>query len=179
MWDTKIKNTAFWFGDHNARARFFPNTWLWQKVIRPSVLSHSSKTSTFICIIFLSELQKLHCGGIFGTFWASLTRLEFFQKSGSVSFLKLWLSNFKHKIKRHWWAVFEIFPWEWTEQTKERTNKRKASQIHWTLLLALVSNYLETQNGLSSMHFFLHFLFSWSNVAFFTLHAKQKSIYKW
>ena len=104
---------------------------------------------------------------------------EFFQKSGSVSFLKLWLSNFKHKIKRHWWAVFEIFPWEWTEQTKERTNKRKASQIHWTLLLALVSNYLETQNGLSSMHFFLHFLFSWSNVAFFTLHAKQKSIYKW
>lgn len=87
MWDTKIKNTAFWFGDHNARARFFPNTWLWQKVIRPSVLSHSSKTSTFICIIFLSELQKLHCGGIFGTFWASLTRQSFFKNRALSVFL--------------------------------------------------------------------------------------------
>ena len=44
--------------------------------------------------------------GLFPNMWHPQ---DFFQKSGSVTFVPLWCSNFMQKIRKKQWAVSEIF----------------------------------------------------------------------
>ena len=56
---------------------------------------------------------------IFGTFWALLTQRDQYQKSGFVTFLTLWLSNFMQEIRKNWWANSEIWRCERTDERNE------------------------------------------------------------
>lgn len=84
--------------------------------------------STYEWIRFLSKSLNVCFWIIFGTFWDLLTRQDAFQKSNSLAFLILWLSDFlwTKKNRRNLWVIYEIF------RCKRIDGRRdgKQSQIH-------------------------------------------------
>ena len=69
--------------------------------------------------------------GLLGPSWLAET---FFQKSGLLSLLILWLSNFMQKFRKNWWANFEVLC---CERRDEQTDEQ--CQFHRTLPLKRMS----------------------------------------
>ena len=104
-----LKNLAFWlawrFMDHNSRTSFFPHMQFFWKVGWPLVLSNSSKQIIYEWVRFFVKTPKATFLGIFGPSWSVET---FFQSWDFVTFLFLWLSNFIQKIRKNWYANWDL-----------------------------------------------------------------------
>ena len=92
-----------------------------QKVRR--TIAHSQK-STYVWISFLSKPWNPHLSYLFVFFPSDLS--NFFQKSGSITCLILWLSNFMQKIRKNWWANSTILRCEQQKQPPEVFCQKKS-----------------------------------------------------
>ena len=103
-----LKNPVFWlvFLDHKSRTRFFSNVWFLKKVKRPLVLSYSSKKVQMNGLDFCQNPKNLIFGPFLGLFGPSWPDGTFSSKSGLVTFLTLWLSNFMQKIRKKLISIF-------------------------------------------------------------------------
>ena len=104
--------------------------WFFQKVGITLVLSYLS--------LVLSKPPKSNICTIYGTFWAFLTRRDFFQKSGFVNFTSFMASNFMQKIK----LIYQF------QDLTLPTDKRTELNLE-KLLLTRVSKNIKNTPGIS------------------------------
>ena len=113
--------------DARSLHNFFSGMQFVQKVRRPLALSS---------IRFLA---------IFRTFWVLTNPQDFLSKINLVYFLTLWLSNFKQKTRKNWWANSGILYYEQTNwltngRADGRTNRAKfIRNFHWRGCLTMFS----------------------------------------
>ena len=122
-----FKNPAFWLVqrilDYDSISRFFPNMSFLQKVRRP--IAHSKKVHTY-GFHFCQNAGTLIFRAFLG-FFSLLTCSNFFQKSGSITCLILWLSNLMQKIRKNWRANSTILRCEQQKQPPEVFCQKRCS----------------------------------------------------